>query len=69
MSGGGLPSPVPGHDVEVRHDVGVLDLGDRLAQQILRDGEVEQRIVGHRLGTLSLTPASGTRRSVLSSGR
>ena len=48
-----------GHDRQVSHDVGVLDLGDRLTQEILRDGEVEQRIVGHRLGTLSLTPASG----------
>ena len=38
--------------------VGVTDLGHRLPQQILGDGEVKQRIVGHRVGTLSLTPAS-----------
>ena len=63
ISGGGLPSPVPGMTVEVGHDLGVLDLGHRLPQQILRDGEVEQRIVGHRLGTLSLTPASGNVRA------
>ena len=54
-----LALPGARHDVEVRDDVGVLGLGYRLPQQILWDGEVEQRIVGHRLGTLSLTPASG----------
>ena len=63
ISGGGLPSPVPGMTVDVGDDVGVLDLGHRLAQQIVWDGEVEQRLVGHWGGTLSLTPASETGRS------
>jgi hypothetical protein len=56
---GRLALPGAGHDRQIRHDVGVLDLGDRLTQEILRNGEVEQRIVSHRSGTLSLTPASG----------
>ena len=69
ISGGGLPSPVPGHDVEVGDDLGVPDLGDRLLQQIVGDGEVEQRIVGHCRGTLSLTRASGRCSRALSPGR
>ncbi len=59
MSGGGLPSPVPGMTVEIRDDIGVPDLRHRLLQQILRDREVEQRIIRHCRGTLSLTSASG----------
>ena len=56
--GGGLALPRARHDVEIRHDLGVLDLGDRFPQQVLRDRELEERVVGHR-GTLSLTPTSG----------
>ena len=47
------------HDIEIRDDVGVPGVCDRLLQQILRDREVEQRIVCHCRGTLSLTWASG----------
>ena len=40
-----LALPRARHDIEVRDDIRILDLRDRLAQEILRDGEVEQRIV------------------------
>ena len=42
-----LALPRAGHDRQVRHHVGVLQVGHRLLQQVVRNGEVEQRLVGH----------------------
>ena len=58
-SGGGLPSPVPGITARSATTSGSLDLGHGLPQQIVGDGEVEQRVARHWPGTLSLTRASG----------
>jgi hypothetical protein len=59
-----LPLARARHDLDVRHDLGITDLRHRLPQQVVGDGEVEQRIVEHCPGTLSLTPASGRARDL-----
>ena len=54
-----LALPRARHDRHVRHHVGVLDLRDRLSQQVVRDGEVEQRLARALEQDSNLTPASG----------
>ena len=45
--GGGFPSPVPGHDREVGDHLGVPTFVTRVPQQVVGNGEVEQRLAGH----------------------
>ena len=62
-SGGGLPSPVPGMSVTSARHFGIARLLHRFAQEIVRDGKVEERLFVHWGCTLSLTWMSGTGRS------
>ena len=55
----GLALARSGHHGEVGDHLGIADLRHGLPQQIVGYGKVEQRVVGHWPGTLSLTPVSG----------
>ena len=53
ISGGGLPSPVPGIISMLGDDLGIAWPGDdRIAQEIVGHGKVEQRLVGHWIAAL-----------------